>query len=477
MVETTTITQGVYNMVFNLSGLGDFHVHDGGVSKFEVNSVGTTTFGGDTYWRDASTTGTTIARLYDSGDDGVFQVYRNGAIQHNINSIGASVFNEQGLSNDFRIETDTQYDMFFVDGSADRIGINTVTPANQFQFIADGSSGWVTQWLNSYSVGALKQVYNDNVSNISRVFMGITNVSGSGNLTPGVMGLSMNVTTTGSSGIGVQGSANNESGMAVYGSLFHVGSYNGWAGYFDSDVYTAGTYFGSDRKLKRDIAPINSALGIINQLDPVSYYYDTETYPEMGLDEDRLTYGFIAQDLELVLPELVKEKNLILNSNTIKSADKQSAPIKKENFKVVNYTLMIPVLTQAIKEQQQIINDLSEQLNNTGIVNSSLLESRIVASETGRMDSELYLASPSTKGLMFGVCEHNEEGEQIIRTEGIVFIDVDSSNGSIESGDFITVSSNGKALKSTNPEWVIGKALEGQIDGKVKVRIDFRFKQ
>jgi len=78
---------------------------------------------------------------------------------------------------------------------------------------------------------------------------------------------------------------------------------------------------------------------------------------------------------------------------------------------------------------------------------------------------------------MFGVCELNEEGEQIIRTEGIVFIDVDSSNGSIESGDFITVSSNGKALKSTNSEWVIGKALEGQVDGKVKVRIDFRFKQ
>ena len=156
LVETTTITQGVYNMVFNLSGLGDFQIHDAGVSHFEVNSVGRTTFGEDTYWRDASTTGTTIARLYDSGDDGVFQVYKDGTIQHNINSVGASVFNEQGLTNDFRIETDTQSDMFFVDGSADRIGINTVTPANQFQFIADGSSGWVTQWLNSYSVGGLK---------------------------------------------------------------------------------------------------------------------------------------------------------------------------------------------------------------------------------------------------------------------------------------------------------------------------------
>ena len=93
------------------------------------------------------------------------------------------------------------------------------------------------------------------------------------------------------------------------------------------------------------------------------------------------------------------------------------------------------------------------------------------------MDSELFIASPSTKGLMFGVCELDEKGEQLIRTEGIVFIDVDSNNGNVVSGDFITVSNNGKALKSTNSEWVIGKALEDEVDGKVKVRLDFRFKQ
>jgi hypothetical protein len=78
---------------------------------------------------------------------------------------------------------------------------------------------------------------------------------------------------------------------------------------------------------------------------------------------------------------------------------------------------------------------------------------------------------------MFGVCELNDNGNQVIRTEGVVFIDVDSSNEAIEQGDFVTVTNNGKALKSINSEWVIGKALEGQIDGKVKVRIDFRFKE
>ena len=105
------------------------------------------------------------------------------------------------------------------------------------------------------------------------------------------------------------------------------------------------------------------------------------------------------------------------------------------------------------------------------------MQNRIVSSETGRMDADLFLASPSSKGFMFGVCESGVEGDLVIRTEGIVFIDIDSSNGNILNGDFVTVGEDGKALKSTTSEWVIGKALEDTIDGKVKVRIDFRFKQ
>jgi hypothetical protein len=177
------------------------------------------------------------------------------------------------------------------------------------------------------------------------------------------MGLSLNATTTGNGGIGVYGAANNESGVAVYGSLFTTGGYSGWGGYFNADVYCGGFYFGSDRRLKKDIEPIKSAIGIVKQLTPVSYYYDTDRYPEMGLDENRLTYGFVAQDLEQVLPELVKEKNLVLNSNRLMTADELSKERKTDLFKVVNYTLMIPVLTQAVKEQQDIIEEQNEKID------------------------------------------------------------------------------------------------------------------
>jgi hypothetical protein len=43
---------------------------------------------------------------------------------------GAQIFNESGAAVDFRIEGDTDQNLFFLDGSADRIGIGIATPAS-----------------------------------------------------------------------------------------------------------------------------------------------------------------------------------------------------------------------------------------------------------------------------------------------------------------------------------------------------------
>ncbi len=381
LVENTTVSGGTFQMNFNLNSTGDFNVQDNGTIRFAVldngnvavggtantgrfNVTGVSYFSNDIYLRDGSVAaGDILVRIYDNGDDGVIDLNENNLMNHRLHPNRETIFNEQGINTcDFRIETDLRSAMFFVDAGTNRLGINTITPANQFHFIADGSTGWVTQWSNSTTNGGLKLIYNDNAGNFSRVLMGITNYDASAYSVPGIMGLSINNTATGSGGIGLQGAANNESGVAVYGTLFTTGAYTGWGGYFDADVYCGGTYFGSDRRLKRDITPIKSALGIVKQLDPVSYYYDTERYPEMGLDENRMTYGFIAQELEKVLPELVKEKNLILNSNVLKSNSDKGMKHETEEFKVVNYTLMIPVLTQAVKEQQEVIENQNKQI-------------------------------------------------------------------------------------------------------------------
>ena len=55
---------------------------------------------------------------------------------------GASVFNETGVDVDFRIESDDNANMLFVDGGNDRVGIGVATPAAQLE-VEQGSTGGV----------------------------------------------------------------------------------------------------------------------------------------------------------------------------------------------------------------------------------------------------------------------------------------------------------------------------------------------
>ncbi|MBL4594338.1 MAG: tail fiber domain-containing protein [Flavobacteriales bacterium] len=380
LVENTTVTQGTFQMYFNLNSTGDFNVQDNGTTRFSVRDNGRVTVGGtgniqafnvtgqsyfsdDLYLRDGSVTaGDILVRIFDSGDDGIIDIYENNARNIRLHGNGVSVFNEQGIStNDFRVESDARANMFFVDAGTNRIGINRAAPTSPVHFVTTGENVWLTYWENNTTVGALAQWNHTLTGNGNRVAMGVTNYNGSANAASAIIGLSLNGTTTGNGGIGVTGSANNESGTGVEGTLFFSGGYSGWAGYFNADVFSGGNYWGSDRRLKRDIKSYSGALEAIDKINPVTYYYDTEKYPGIGFDENRLMYGFIAQELEQVIPEMVKDKLLVLNANEEKTAD-MSVERKTGIFKVVNYSVMIPILTQAVKEQQVLIEAQNQKL-------------------------------------------------------------------------------------------------------------------
>jgi len=273
-----------------------------------------------------------------------------------------AIFNESGGANDFRVETNNVQNMFYVDGTNNRIGINTNTPLYPFHFKTFLNNDWQMYFENTNTTLAAIGLYQStNANNGNRVLMGMTNYIGSSFEAAAVLGLSSNTTNTGRGGIGVMGSANNERGNAIEAALYFSGNYFGWGGYFNADLYCAGTFYGSDRRLKRDVEPITDALTAINNLEPVSYFYDTETYPGIGLDENRKSFGFIAQELETIFPEMVKEKLLVLNSNRERKAGVNSER-KTDLFKVVNYTLLVPILTQAIKEQQVIIEEQDSKI-------------------------------------------------------------------------------------------------------------------
>jgi len=46
---------------------------------------------------------------------------------------GSAIFNESGTAVDFRVEGDTEQNLFFVDASTDRVGVGTSTPTSDFQ--------------------------------------------------------------------------------------------------------------------------------------------------------------------------------------------------------------------------------------------------------------------------------------------------------------------------------------------------------
>ncbi len=115
----------------------------------------------------------------------------------------------------------------------------------------------------------------------------------------------------------------------------------------------------SDITLKKNINNITNALGTIASLQGISYEWkatgeDAFEECETGVNEEGIEwyicdeetiefptwvqFGFSAQALELVVPELVKT-----DENWLKS---------------VNYNGMVPILLQAIKEQQTMIEEL-----------------------------------------------------------------------------------------------------------------------
>ncbi len=106
----------------------------------------------------------------------------------------------------------------------------------------------------------------------------------------------------------------------------------------------------SDKRLKENIQSLDDALSAVAKLNPVSYDFRVEDYPNMELPE-RQKMGFIAQDLERDFPTLVSTGALISD------VDGNSFECKS-----VNYVELIPVLTKAIQEQQDIINSQGQEL-------------------------------------------------------------------------------------------------------------------
>ena len=123
-----------------------------------------------------------------------------------------------------------------------------------------------------------------------------------------------------------------------------------YAGYFNGDVFSStGFYNISDANLKDNIQDLASPLDVIMQLNPKSYTFKQDQNRSMYLGAGT-HFGLLAQDLETILPSLVKEGRHPARFDSL--GNEVFASI---DFKSVNTTELIPFLVGAIKEQQETI--------------------------------------------------------------------------------------------------------------------------
>jgi hypothetical protein len=126
------------------------------------------------------------------------------------------------------------------------------------------------------------------------------------------------------------------------GTTNDFGIYNYIAGATAMTIYGNNNYqfFGSnvsDRRAKQDIQDLEfNATEKIVELKPKSYY--------MKNDPNQIRYGFIAQDVHEILPDLV------------------CGDLEGEGFVGLDYNGILPILVGAIKEQQALIKELQDEM-------------------------------------------------------------------------------------------------------------------
>ena len=157
-------------------------------------------------------------------------------------------------------------------------------------------------------------------------------------------------------GFGVYARTDSHQGEAVYAKQPPVNANTtGNAVFVEGDLYISGEAWGpSDRRLKKDIKTYNGALANILKINVHTFKYDTS----LVNISPGTKHGFIADELEKVFPNYVTTKTLF-KKNPVDNDD-----MVLGDYKVVSYVSLIPVLTKAIQEQQDIIDTQQESINN-----------------------------------------------------------------------------------------------------------------
>ncbi|MBG9375174.1 tail fiber domain-containing protein [Panacibacter sp. DH6] len=139
-----------------------------------------------------------------------------------------------------------------------------------------------------------------------------------------------------------------------------------------------GTINTSDLRDKKNVEELKYGLKEIMQLRPVKFQWNSATASVSG---DK--FGVIAQEIQKVLPQVVRDYEYKINEET---GAREKVPAARMG---VMYADIIPVLIKGMQEQQKIINELQERLvkvESGSVAASSLNTSGLMASSSAVLE-------------------------------------------------------------------------------------------
>jgi hypothetical protein len=255
-----------------------------------------------------------------------------------------------GFAQDVLMESDTEeYELLRVEntGSYVKTGIN-ISNTNlglNVSAISTGVQVDIYDTDETYMVSGVNSFATDYDAYYSRAFYG--DVSG-GNYSS-VSGLQVTA-----------GGGNDSYVVGVSSSVYGGSGSTLIAGYFDGELHYGSLHEISDQKFKRNIRDLPNGVVTIMALRPRLYEMKTEEFKDkLNLPQGE-QIGFVAQEVEGVLPQLVSDAAAPARL----TREEQKNKVKKQptKYKALDYTGMIPVLVKAMQEQQALIEALQAEV-------------------------------------------------------------------------------------------------------------------
>ncbi|MGI6278309.1 MAG: tail fiber domain-containing protein [Patescibacteria group bacterium] len=147
---------------------------------------------------------------------------------------------------------------------------------------------------------------------------------------------------------------------------------------YDSTIYRAGYSSSwntpSDQRIKTEINTLSGALEKITQLNPVTFKWKDDYRNSINTNLKDINYGFIAQEVQRVMPHMVTIKDSLSYGDTT-----------IEDFLNLDTSDLTPYIVKAIQEQQSQINNISQKVtllnNDLSVTNSGDLNIEIVGDD------------------------------------------------------------------------------------------------